>query len=199
MGDSNTQDIQFGTGSGTVGESFPGKRVRAAKIKDIDPVECVSHSNIILHCGTNDLRDIRHPSEIHKLADILRNKLTGIRTLCPKAKIFVMPVPPTRIPEMNQNIMTYNEIVSSMLNQLFADIWFPSVKLFLDEHYLLSYKLTRNGDAIHLGSRGIARYVSYIKSLVYVRVKRESSPRHSPSSPGPVRAPTPPGSPKGTT
>ena len=56
MGDSNTKDIQFGTGSGKVGDSYPGKRVKASRVKNIDPVECVGYQNVFLHVGTNDLR-----------------------------------------------------------------------------------------------------------------------------------------------
>ena len=80
-----------------------------------------------------------------------------------------------------------------MLERLFPDIWFPNVGQFLDRNLLLSHDLTRNGDSIHLGRKGIARYVSFIKLLVYKREKRESSRSVQ------EQAPAPPGSPKGAT
>jgi hypothetical protein len=36
LDDSNTKDIKFGNSSGRVGASYPGKRVKAAKMNSID-------------------------------------------------------------------------------------------------------------------------------------------------------------------
>ena len=56
IGDSNTKEVIFGSGTGKVGESFPGKRIKAAKVKDIEPKDCIGYSNIFIMSGTNDLR-----------------------------------------------------------------------------------------------------------------------------------------------
>ena len=99
MGDSNTEPVNFGTGSGRVGVSYPGKRVKAGRVKDIDAAKCVGYQNVFLHCGTNDLRCeyIKSREDIHQLVDQLHDKLSELKQICPKAKIFVVPVLPSRI------------------------------------------------------------------------------------------------------
>ena len=175
LGDSNTKNINFGKGSGRVGESYPGKRVKAAKVNEIEVNECVGYSNIFLCCGTNNMRQeyIRCDADIQNTVDELKCKLEIITQLCPRSKVFVSPVLPTRLPQMNRNIIRYNQQVNSMIQQYFPDTWFASVYSFCDNQGLLSYKLTRNGDAIHLGPRGIAKFVSHIKYCVFSREANE--------------------------
>ena len=175
LGDSNTKEIKFGEGPGRVGESYPGKRVKAAKVSNIDVNECVGYSNIFLCCGTNDLREqyVKSSADIHNTVNELKTKLEIIEQLCPKAKVFVSPVLPSRLPRMNQNIMTFNNLVESMLQQYLPNTWFASVSSFLDNQGLLSTKLTRGNDTIHLGPRGIAKFVSHIKYCVFTRETRE--------------------------
>ena len=174
MGDSNSKEVSFGTGSGKVGESYPGKRVRAAKVSDINPHLCTGYSNIFLMCGTNDLRpeNVRNESDIHHVVSQLKRKLYEMKKLCPTANIFVMPVLPTRLPHMNENIMLYNRLVNDMLLNCFPDVWFQGMYGFLDRQNLLSTKLTRANDKIHLGSRGIAKLVSLIKNCVFLKEKQ---------------------------
>ena len=179
MGDSNTEPVKFGVGSGKVGASYPGKREKAARVKDIDPVKCVGYQNIFLHVGTNDLRceNVKSDQDIYQLVEKLHEKLTVVKQLCPKASVFVVPVLPSRIKAMNDNIRFYNNLVDKMLEDCFPEIWFSSVRSFLDSQGLLSVKLSRNGDKIHLGSRGIALYVSLMKLCVFKRIKSRQYPK----------------------
>ena len=183
IGDSNTKDVNFGDGIGKVGHSFPGKRVKAARVKDINPHLCAGYSNAFLMCGTNDLRseNVRNVSDIHKTVSTLKNKLTEIRQLCPLTNIFVVPVLPSRIHEMNKNIMLYNNLVHEMIDNCFPDIWFKGIYGFLDNNNLLSVKFTRGNDMIHLGSRGLAKFVSHMKNCVFLKEKilREKVSRES--------------------
>lgn len=41
IGDSNTKLIQFGSGKGTIGEPFPGARVKDSKVIPIDSRSCI--------------------------------------------------------------------------------------------------------------------------------------------------------------
>ncbi len=185
--------MAFGKGSGKVGASYPGKREKAANVRDINPDRCVGYQNIFINCGTNDLRceNVGSELQIHQLVDVLRDKLMAIKQLCPKASIFVVPVLPSRIHAMNKNIMLYNELVDNMLHSCFPNIWYQGIYSFLDDNGLLSIKLARQGDKIHLGSRGIARLDTYIKTCVFRRgkystsshVKQESAPRVGSSGP----------------
>ena len=183
QGDSNTKDINFGEGSGRVGSSYPGKRIKAAKVDDINVNACVGYSNVFICCGTNNLRCeyIKSEVDIHRTVDMLESKLRSIKQLCPQAKIFVSPVLPSRIPSMNRHIMKFNDLVDVMLLRFFPDICFKDISSFLDNQGLLSTKLTRPGDKIHLNSRGIAKFVSHIKSCIYSKeIFCKYGDRHSP-------------------
>ena len=173
IGDSNTKEINFGSGSGKVGQSFPGKRIRAAKVKDIDPQECTGYSNIFIMCGTNDLRCeyISNEQDIHDVVETLKEKLIQVKQICPKAKVFCIPVMPSRIPEMNHFISLYNGLVDNMLYLNFPEIWYDGIYDFVDSKGLLDSRLVRPNDKIHLGKRGIAKLVRYIKVCVYKREK----------------------------
>ncbi len=65
----------------------------------------------------------------------------------------------------------YNDLVDCMLALHFRNIWFPSVHHVLDENNVLAANLTRQGDAIHLGVKGVSRFVSCINvlSVGYIR------------------------------
>ena len=60
-----------------------------------------------------------------------------------------------------------------MLYNYFPDIWFEGIYSFVDRQGLLDAKLVRPNDKIHLGVKGIARLVRYIKVCVYSREKYE--------------------------
>ena len=176
MGDSNTKNVNFGEGSGKVGKSYPGNRIKASKVGNIQPHLCIGYSDLFLMSGTNDLRCeyINDEEQIHSLVLQLKGKLREIRQLCPRIKIFVVPVLPSRIPKMNENIGKYNELVDHMLYTYFPDIWYEGIYSFLDNNGLLSKNLARGEDKIHLGSKGIAKLVRYIKTCVFQREKEVS-------------------------
>ena len=146
----------------------------------IDPCRCIGYSNVVIVCGTNDLRvdNLRGENEIHQLVDILNLKIQQIRKLCPSTKIFVAAVLPSRLPQMNKNIMTFNRLVGEMLSANFnQSVWHLGVGHFLDSRGLLATNLTRVGDDIHLGVYGIAKFVRCVKHWVYVRERQERTRR----------------------
>ena len=133
---------------------------------------------MIVVCGTNDLRPAEvmgNPSVyIKNLVCLLKEKLEQIRLLS-NAKIFFMPVLPTRDSKMNKLITEFNQCVldSDFMSRL--NIWMPPVYSFLDQRRLLDNKLTRDGDPIHLGNFGITKFVRLMKEAVYHRERTESS------------------------
>ena len=58
-----------------------------------------------------------------------------------------------------------------MLDSYFPDVWFEGMYHFLDRQGLLDAKLTRSGDDIHLGRKGIGLYVSLMKKCVFRNLK----------------------------
>ena len=195
VGDSNTKEIKFGSGKGTLGEKYPGKRIKAAKISDIDPRDCVGYSNIVLVCGTNDLRPEEHPN-VPALANRLIEKARQMRLLCPKSKLFMMPVLPSRDASMNRNVMAFNRRIGDWVEREgdpFVDQ--PSVVEFLDNRDLLDRRFTRPGDLVHLGKSGICKFVTIIKNSIYNREKflrgiNSQSQRTRPSSRVGLKKPT---------
>lgn len=181
VGDSNTKEIKFGQGIGHVGETYPGTRIKAARIHQINPADCVEHANVVLVCGTNDLRpdEIRLgegetiDTHIFNLFGVLKSKVEQI-SLLSKSKVFVMPVLPTRDPIMNQNIQKFNRLVYTTFLRSSLNISTPGVYSFLDRRGLLDSKLTRDGDSIHLGNVGLCRFVRLIKDCIYRRERMEN-------------------------
>ena len=173
VGDSNTKPVQFGSGKGKVGEKYPGARIKAARIKNIDPAACTEHSNIVIACGTNDLRpqEVKgNPADyLTDLVTCLKDKVEQINLLNPKGKIFFLPVLPTRDSQMNKYVTAFNKAV---LNSTFVkklNIWMPPLYSFLDHKQLLNLKLTRDGDTYHLGDQGLNKFVRCIKDAIYCR------------------------------
>ena len=166
-----------------MGQSFPGMRAKANKISNIDPSLCIGYSNAVIVCGTNDLRteNLKSPNDVHQLVDILHLKLQKIQTICPRIKIFVTAVLPSRFPRMNKNIIMFNRLVYDMLESSFEQsVWQIGVYHFVDNKGLLAMNLTRNGDEIHLGNRGLSKFVRCVKHWVYVRERLERTRQRKP-------------------
>ena len=111
IGDSNTEHLNFGIGPRSFGFNMPGQRIKAAKIADINPLDCTGYSNVILHTGLNDLKPYR--ANIPALAEELINKVEIIRTICPKARVTVNPILPTMLHSINAKAMEFNAIIPS--------------------------------------------------------------------------------------
>ena len=175
IGDSNSKEIKFGSGRGYIGEKYPGQRIKASKIKDINPADSVGYTNVVLLCGTNNLRVGEVPKEnsqeyIDGLVSTLKHKCEQIK-LISNANIIIMPVLPTRDAIMNQYICYFNAQVYESEFRQNSHITMPPMYSFLDSSNKLSVDLSRDGDSIHLGSRGICKLVSVIKEAIFYSMK----------------------------
>ena len=85
-----------------------------------------------------------------------------------------MPVLPTRDRVMNKLVMAYNSRVYSWINRrVDRSVCMLSVLSFQDSAGLLSLSLARNNnDPVHLGQRGISKYVSVIKDTIFNMIKQ---------------------------
>ena len=168
IGDSNTQNFEFGSGRGKFGESYPGKRTKAGKINQIIPSDCIGYANIIIVCGTNNLREeyINRRSDVDGVFCQLRYKVEQIKRLCNNSNIIIMPVLPTRLPKMNNDIIYYNSLLSNMVEQSRGLLCMPGLYQFLDNNGLLKASLTRDA-AIHLNEKGLAVFVRCMKEWVF--------------------------------
>ena len=189
VGDSNTKPIEFGEGRGKIGERYPGKREKAARIANISPSECAEYQNVVIVCGTNDLRPENNPN-IVKLSELMISKVIEICKINPNATVYLMPVLPTRDQEMNRYISSFNRSILQWVRQCRLSVIMPNVSSFLDSNGLLASALTRGGDPIHLGNRGLSKFVSIIKSEIFRNYNFLKQQRASKTSRVGARAPT---------
>ena len=99
MGDSNTKYLKFGKGKGTFGYNMPGEAIYAPTLDMLEPVNCIGYNNIFLHCGINDIK--QHDSDVQECAERLIETVERIKIFCPKAKIFIHPLLPTKSLRLN--------------------------------------------------------------------------------------------------
>ena len=184
IGDSNTQHIKFGNGFGTLGCWVPGKRIKAAKIKDIPgPEELGPYRNVVIHTGINNLTDERRPSN-RLLMLQLKAKLRDIQTVYPNTKLFISLLLPTKSKYVNNRV---NE-----LNNLILDMVFCQKNTFIIDNSIFGGddgcmppkfgRFLRNGyansnDIVHLGKEGIRRFCMNIKNSLLRKGRNQSTER----------------------
>lgn len=178
LGDSNSKYLLFGKGKGTFGKALPGKRVKAARVEDINPFNCAGYANVVILSGTNNLwpKYVSDKTDIINLADTLKNKVDVIRKFRKDIKIVLLPVLPTRLSGMNRQIHYYNNIVFDRFisSDDYFNISMPSVLEFVDKDYLLNKDFHRNkdNDAVHLNSFGLSMIAQVIKSVLIKGYRR---------------------------
>ena len=174
VGDSNTKGIKFGSGKGTVGERYPGKQVYSPVIKDIDPLSCASYQNVVLSLGVNDVRqsDVKCYDDIKQVYARFKSKLRDINQLNPGAKVFIVPILPTKSEALNVKICDYNRLLINNLPKSFYNVSIvDGVPRFLDSRRnLLKKSLFRKaGDILHINSSGHALLVTLVKDSIFRR------------------------------
>ena len=179
IGDSNTGDLQFGDAKGTFGKATPGKKVWAPTIDTINPLDSVGYSNVVTLCGINDIRhnNISSRSEVHSVFTSLKAKIEIISQVNPRAKIFVCPLLPTRITDINRKVSYFNSLlVNDLLSSNFNVSIVPGFRDFADQSGLLTTKYCRRrGDALHLNNNsGVHILANKIKTAIFDRKKRRN-------------------------
>ena len=168
LGDSNTKNLKFGKGNGTFGFNMPGERLFTPIIEDIDPWTCVGYSNIILHCGINNIKN--HNANVKHCANKLINKIEEIKAWCPDSKLTLNPILPTKSGLLNTRARQFNMILFDYIarkqDPLIQKLNFS---VFLNEKSGLlkgEYGRFNSYDQIHLGSWGVRLLVKLIKVRV---------------------------------
>ena len=177
LGDSNTQHLSFGSGKGQFGESLPGKRIETFHIRDIDAAKCIGYKNIVVHVGINDLRDRSpgkhkddpNPCNIRAHFDNYIYKIAEIKKLCPKSRLIVSPILPTKLMALNDRACHFNRLVWDYVARFETSITILDVHCFLNQQGLLDdywgiYK--KPWDKVHLGIYGIRMLAKIIKNCV---------------------------------
>ena len=177
VGDSNTKHLKFGEGMGSFGYYYPGKRIQAPLINDINVTACAGYSNIILHCGINDIKSnsINNIEKVSGCFEKLRHKIELVRKLCPTSQLIVSPILPTKDKELSAKAFDFNEMLFCFEDnvQQFRTLNF---NCFCDMNGILLNSMgcyNKPSDILHLGSQGIKQLVKLIKDCVRVRKVRQ--------------------------
>jgi hypothetical protein len=175
LGDSNTGGLKFGNASKGqgFGESMPGKRVAAFTVSELDPIEALGYNNIVINCGLND---VRHKSvqSFDQVKDIYIDFKTKVDFICrvnKRAKIFVVPLIPTALPELNRKSMIFNKFLFDdlvLFNRNVSTI--SGLDEFVDLNGCLKKHLIKDdGLFIHLNGLGIRMLAKFIKQGIFFR------------------------------
>ena len=169
VGDSNFGKIKFGEGKGCVGKSTPGMRDFYPKVESINPHKCMSHSNIVVMCGTNNLKE--RDVDVLTTYKIYKGKFEEIRRLNSKGNLFVCPVLPSRNADINKNIIQFNRLI-------FDDLVKSNLNInvvhgfggFVDSGGLLRSALhdrRTSEDVLHINAAGYRILVGCIKRTIF--------------------------------
>ena len=156
IGDSNFGRIEFGSGHGKVGTATPGIREWAPCVKDIKPSVCASYRNVVVMCGTNDLKN--KDCDVRTIYQVYKGKIEQIREENQACNLFVCPVLPSRNRNLNHKINDFNWY-------LFNDLQHDSLRVhivqgfneFADHSGVLRpslHDLRTPNDTLHINDKG---------------------------------------------
>ena len=195
IGDSNTQNLAFGSGMGKLGQWLPGTRHKASQIKDIpDPFTIGPCRNIVLNVGINDIQQ-NMPKSTDCLVNELDSKIKPIMTVYPKTKIFISLLLPTKNAQLNFNVNKLNTGFKNLAEK-YRNVSIIEHHNLVDQFGYLNPLLGRYrrgipnpDDHIHLGPKGIKNFVRNLKSAVLRKPSsvRGIDARSQPAIPHPPR------------
>ena len=150
---------------------MPGERLYSPCIENLDPMACIGYSNIIVHCGINDIKN--SGSNVEESVNRLIKKVEEIRSLCPNSKLTINPILPTKSEFLNARCRQFNKALfyyvdsqlDTKLKSLNFDVFLDNTSRVLKEdlgRYINKY------DIIHIGSSGIKLLVNIVKERVCV-------------------------------
>ena len=199
LGDSNFGKIKFGEKRGQIGKATPGTRDFAAKVEDIDPVKCMSYQNVILMCGTNNLKELQSNSsvedDIRSIYKLYKLKISQIRELNSKCKILICPVLPSLDRDLNSKIGFFNSLLRSDLSHSNLSVSIvQGFRQFVDPATGLLRRDLHNGeprDILHLGrDSGVPLLVRLIKLCIFSLKKRGNKMAGGPTYANALRGPS---------
>ncbi len=177
IGDSNTTGLKFSKfGSnapanhgGTFGNAMPGKCVTAFTVDQLDPLKCIGHNNIVIHCGLNNIRgeDVTTEEEIRKVYVDLKTKISDIVCVNKRARIYVSTLLPTKSSGINKKVKVFNRLITDDLSKSFKDIR-------IINHYSRLSNVGRiptpglSRDTLHLNEAGLRVLSIAIKYSIFI-------------------------------
>ena len=195
IGDSNTQNLKFGTGPKTFGKWLPGIRIKAGKIADIpDPSGLYPYRNVVFHTGINDIRGNQQPPDIRGLASTLHKKAKAYSALYPRLRVHISLLLPTKDHNLNAQVNQFNGLISSLTqNEKNICVITHNNLAFSDGTMRQEFgrKNRHDGspqlqDTVHLGYTGIVHFSQNVKNAI---IKSRHVPQTQLRDNGRVRLP----------
>ena len=163
------------------GKSMPGKRVTAYTIDQIDPLQCIGYSNVVIYCAVNDVkaRGVENYDDVSVIYNKFVNKVREICSINKGANIYVSPLLPTRFHDLNRKILFYNKLVFSDLEKSHLRVSIiVGYDDLLDDENLLSRTFARHHDYLHLSPKGVVYLAKCIKDCIFSR-KQSRNQQHT--------------------
>jgi alkylated DNA repair dioxygenase AlkB len=181
IGDSNFGPINFGSGKGKLGASTPGSRFWCPTIDKVDPLEYTSFKNVVLMVGTNNLKlEEVDDKEIKELYKLYKTKVSQIRKYNPRCKLFICPILPSKLHNINRKVFKFNSYLYNDLCQSNLSVTLVEgfEQFFDNSTNLLRSTFSRPSpdDVLHLNDRGIKVLVSLIKRAIFYRKNTHNNP-----------------------
>ena len=181
MGDSNTAHLKFDSVGASFGSSMPGEQMFAYKIAEMDPLECMGYNNIVIQCGLNDIRhpEIKTEKQIRSIFVDFKTKVDNIIHFNKRASIFIVPILPTKLANVNRKALFFNHLIrSDLVNQNRAVSVIPGIADFVDNFGSLSKRYSlREGDNLHLNAEGTRLLAKLVKTAIFSRKKERQQRR----------------------
>ena len=98
---------------------MPGERKEAYTVQELDPMKCLGFNNIVVNCGLNDIRkpNIKTHEQVKSIYVDFKTKIEHISRVNNRARIFVAPMLPTALPEVNRKCRMFNRLIFDDLIQ----------------------------------------------------------------------------------
>ena len=137
-------------------------------MKDIVPTKCASYRNVVIMCGTNDLKN--NKNDVLGTYKVLKGKIEQIRSVNEHGNIFVCPVLPSRDLAINQRINEFNRYLFHDLQQSNLGVNFVHGFNEFAAHGVLKDTLHDKRtpkDVLHINVRGYSILVRLIKQAIF--------------------------------
>ena len=191
VGDSNTGGLKFSSfgkdassdRNGTFGNAMPGKRVATFKVEQLDPLTCIGYNNVFVHCGINDIRgsEVSTEDQVRNVYVNLKTKISDIKTLNKRARIYVSTLLPTKSEDINKKVKLFNSFLRDDLPLSFEYIRvvqhysrFSTVSGLLAPNISKEFNSQGDPDTLHLNAAGLRLFGSVIKNAIFYRKNSHS-------------------------
>ena len=171
MGDSNTENLNFGSGRNTFGVWMPGNRMKAGRICDIPDPSAIntSYRHLVIHCGINDIW-AHNPKPLPTIAEELKKKCISLTNAFPHTKLHTSLLLPTKNMQLNQMVNEFNRHIVSFSKQHYNisiishnNLSDPSGRLMINYGRHFEDGTPKMHDQVHLGNKGISILCTNIK------------------------------------